>query len=91
MGISDHLTCLLRNLYAGQKQQLELGNLSKITSPGTSPDLNHSLCGWSIDYLFLKFSGDSVKKHCQNSLTYLGNFSILASSYNSWLAFTSNL
>ena len=24
MGISDHLTCLLRNLYAGQKQQLEL-------------------------------------------------------------------
>ena len=24
MGIPDHLTCLLRNLYAGQKQQLEL-------------------------------------------------------------------
>ena len=24
MEISDHLTCLLRNLYAGQKQQLEL-------------------------------------------------------------------
>ena len=24
MGISDHLTCLLRNMYAGQKQQLEL-------------------------------------------------------------------
>ena len=24
IGISDHLTCLLRNLYAGQKQQLEL-------------------------------------------------------------------
>ena len=23
MGISDHLTCLLRNLYAGQEQQLE--------------------------------------------------------------------
>ena len=23
MGILDHLTCLLRNLYAGQKQQLE--------------------------------------------------------------------
>ena len=22
--ITDHLTCLLRNLYAGQKQQLEL-------------------------------------------------------------------
>ena len=25
MGISDHLTCLLRNLYSGKKQQLELG------------------------------------------------------------------
>ena len=24
MGIQDHLTCLLRNLYADQKQQLEL-------------------------------------------------------------------
>ena len=24
MGILDHLTCCLRNLYAGQKQQLEL-------------------------------------------------------------------
>ena len=24
MGISDHLTCLLRNLYAGKKHQLEL-------------------------------------------------------------------
>ena len=24
MGIPDHLTCLMRNLYAGQKQQLEL-------------------------------------------------------------------
>ena len=24
MGIPDHLTCLLRDLYAGQKQQLEL-------------------------------------------------------------------
>ena len=25
MGILDHLTCLLRNLYAGKKQQLEWG------------------------------------------------------------------
>ena len=24
MGIPDHLTCLLRNLYAGREQQLEL-------------------------------------------------------------------
>ena len=25
MGITDHLICLLRNLYAGQEEQLELG------------------------------------------------------------------
>jgi len=25
MGIPDHLTCLLRNLYAGQEAQLKLG------------------------------------------------------------------
>ena len=25
IGIPDHLICLLRNLYAGQEQQLELG------------------------------------------------------------------
>ena len=24
MGVPDHLTCLLRNLYAGQEKQLEL-------------------------------------------------------------------
>ena len=30
MGILDHLTCLLRNLYAGQRQQLEL-NMEKQT------------------------------------------------------------
>ena len=24
MGMPDHMTCLLRNLYAGQEQQLEL-------------------------------------------------------------------
>ena len=24
MGVPDHLTCLLRNLYAGQEQQLEM-------------------------------------------------------------------
>ena len=24
MGIADHLTCLLRNLYAGQEEQLEM-------------------------------------------------------------------
>jgi len=32
MGIPDHLTCLLRNLYAGQKQQLELDMEQQIGS-----------------------------------------------------------
>ena len=30
MGIPDHLTCLLRNLYARQKQQLE-SDMEKLT------------------------------------------------------------
>ena len=33
MGITDHLTCLLRNLYAGQKQQLELDMEKQILAP----------------------------------------------------------
>ena len=32
MGILDHLTCLLRNLYAGQRQQLELNMEQKTGS-----------------------------------------------------------
>ena len=32
MGIWDHLTCLLRNLYAGKKQQLELDMEQQIGS-----------------------------------------------------------
>ena len=32
MGIPDNLTCLLRNMYAGQKQQLEL-DVEQQTSP----------------------------------------------------------
>ena len=31
-GIPDHLTCLLRNLYAGQEEQLELDMEQKIGS-----------------------------------------------------------
>ena len=30
MGIADHLTCLLRNLYAGQEATVELGSHIKI-------------------------------------------------------------
>ena len=32
MGIPDHLTCLLRNLYAGQEQQLKLDMEQKTVS-----------------------------------------------------------
>ena len=32
MGIPDHITCLLRNLYAGKKQQLDLDMEQQIGS-----------------------------------------------------------
>ena len=32
MGIPDHLTCLLRNLYAGQEEQLDLDMEQQIDS-----------------------------------------------------------
>ena len=32
MGVPDHLTCLLRNVYAGKKQQLELDMEQQIGS-----------------------------------------------------------
>ena len=34
MGIPDHLTCLLRNLYTGQEQQLELDMEQQTGSKG---------------------------------------------------------
>ena len=43
MGIRDHLTCLLRNLYAGRKQQLEL-NMNNILVPNRK---------WSVSGLYI--------------------------------------
>ena len=38
MGIPDHLTCILRNLYSGQEQQLEL-NMEQETGSKSGKEL----------------------------------------------------
>ena len=44
MGISDHLTCLLRNLYTGQKQQLELNMEQQTGSKQEKEYINTVYC-----------------------------------------------
>ena len=44
MGIPDHLTCLLRNLYAGQGQQLELGMEQQTGSKEVKEDFTVVCC-----------------------------------------------
>ena len=53
MGISDHLTCLLRNLYSGQKQQLELGMEQQSGSKLGKESVKAVYC--HPDYLFIYF------------------------------------
>ena len=43
MGIPDHLTCLLRNLYAGQEQQLEL-DMERLTGSKLGKEYNIQGC-----------------------------------------------
>ena len=49
MGILDHLTCLLRNLYAGQRQQLEL-NMEKQTLKAQKASTRSSMREMSISH-----------------------------------------
>ena len=49
MGIADHLTCLLRNLYAGQEQQLELDMEQQTGSKSGKEYLKAAYC--HPDYL----------------------------------------
>ena len=44
MGISDHLTCLLRNLYADQKKQLELDMEQQTGSKSGKEDIKAVHC-----------------------------------------------
>ena len=47
MEISDHLTCLLRNLFAGQEQQLELG---------VEQQTNSKSGKWYVKFVYCHFS-----------------------------------
>ena len=44
MGIPDHLTCLLRNLYAGKEEQLELDMEQQIGSKSGIEFVNAVYC-----------------------------------------------
>ena len=44
MGIPDHLTCLLRNLYAGQEEQLELDIEQQTGSKSGKEYVKAALC-----------------------------------------------
>ena len=44
MGIPDHLTCLLRNLYAGKEEQLELDMEQQIGSKSGKEFVNAVYC-----------------------------------------------
>ena len=43
MGILDHITCLLRNLYAGQEQQLE-SCMEQLIGSGLRKECNRAVC-----------------------------------------------
>ena len=43
MGIPDHLPCLMRNLYAGKKQELEL-NMEKQTDSKLGKEYKKAVC-----------------------------------------------
>ena len=44
MGIPDHLICLLRNLYAGQEQQLELDMEQQTVSKSGKKNIKAVYC-----------------------------------------------
>ena len=52
MGIPDHLTCLLRNLYAGQKQHLESYKKKKKKKSYMEQHIGSKL-GWSRSRLYI--------------------------------------
>ena len=91
MGISDHLTCLLRNLYPGQKQQLELyiklqtgSNLGKqyIKAEYCHPayltymqSMSCEILGWMKHKLELRLLGENI-----NNLRYADDTTLTAES-----------
>ena len=53
MGISEHYTCLLRNQYAGQEQQLEL-DMGQLTGSKLEKEYNKTVYHHLI-YMFINF------------------------------------
>ena len=78
MGIPDHLTCLLRNLYVGQKQQLEL-DMEKQTGSKLEKDYVKAVyCHPAYLTYMQSTSGEMLdwKKHKLES-RFLGEISII--------------
>ena len=88
MGIPDHLTCLLRNLYAGQKQQLELDMEQHWfqIGKGVCPGCIFSPCLFSLyaEYIMRNAGLDEGQTRIQivgrniNNLTYADDTTLMA-------------
>ena len=69
MGIPDHLTCLLRNLYAGQKQQLEL-DMEQQRDSNTGKEYVKAVYCHPADLTYMQSSSSKMSgwmKHKQES------------------------
>ena len=69
MGIPDHLTCLLRNLYVGQEATVRTGH-------GTT-DWFHTGKGVCQGYILLPFYSNPKERQCQRTLKLPHNFTHL--------------
>ena len=69
MGIPDHLSCLLRNLYAGQKQQLEL-DMEQQRDSNTGKEYVKAVYCHPADLTYMQSSSSKMSgwmKHKQES------------------------
>ena len=90
MGIPDHLTCLLRNLYAGQKATIETGNGADRFQIGKrvcqSCILSPCLFNLYADYIMKKAGLDEAQAGIKiagrniNNLRYADDTTLMAES-----------
>ena len=89
MGIPDHLTCLLRNLYAGQEaQQLELDMEQQSGSKLGKEYINMSPCSFNLyaEYIMQNAGLDEAQAGVKtsgrniNNLRYTGDITLKAES-----------
>ena len=91
MGISDHLTCLLRNLYAGQEATVRTGHgtadwfqIGKEVRQGFT--LSHCLFNLYEEYIMRNAgleeaeAGIKITRRNINNLTYANDTTIMAES-----------